>query len=116
MADDGDSVDFSETEPLRIQVTHGRSEVAVVVAGDLDAVNAWRFREVVEDVLATRPQSIAINARGVTFVDSSGLGALLSARHAVTTEAGLAFRIVHSSPALRRTAELVGFSELLGEE
>jgi hypothetical protein len=32
------------------------------------------------------------------------------------TEAGLAIRIVDSSLALRRTAELVGFSELLGEE
>jgi anti-sigma B factor antagonist len=119
MADDEDFEDFEgfeETEPLRVQVTQRRGEVAVVVAGDLDAANAWRLREVVDEVLATRPPSIAIDARGLTFVDSSGLGALLSARHAVMTEAGLAFRIVDSSPALRRTAELVGSSELLGEE
>jgi hypothetical protein len=56
MADDEDPEDFLDAEPLRVRVTHGRSEVAVVVAGDLDAVNAWRFREVVEEVLATRPR------------------------------------------------------------
>jgi hypothetical protein len=31
------------------------------------------------------------------------------------TEAGLAFRIVDPSPALRRAAELAGFEKLLGD-
>jgi len=116
MVDDDDFEDFEDAEPLRVQVTHLRGEVAVIVAGDLDAANAWRLREVVGEVLALRPPSIVIDAGGVTFVDSSGLGALLSARHSVTTEAGLAFRIVRPSSALRFAVDLVGFSELLGEE
>jgi anti-anti-sigma regulatory factor len=48
-------------------------------------------------------------------VDSSGLAALLRARHAVT-EAGVAFRFRRPSPALRRAVELSGFQALLADE
>ena len=113
MEDDDDS---SDAEPLRVEVTNRRGEATVIVVGYLDANTARLFRESGDVVLAARPQSIASDAGGVTFVDSSGLGALLSARHSVTTEAGLAFRIVDPSPALRRTADLAGFNELLGED
>jgi anti-anti-sigma factor len=59
---------------------------------------------------------MAIDASRVMFVDSSGLGALLSARHAVMTEAGLAFRVINPSPALLRVVEIAGFMELLSGE
>jgi hypothetical protein len=34
----------------------------------------------------------------------------------VTTEAGLAFRVIDPSPALLRVVEMAGFIELLSEE
>jgi anti-anti-sigma factor len=89
MADDED---FSDIEPLRIEAIRHRTEVTIIVDGYLDVATCPRFRESVNEVLATRPQSMSIDASRVTFVDSAGLGALLSARHAVRTEAGLAFR------------------------
>jgi hypothetical protein len=44
------------------------------------------------------------------------MAALLSARHAVITEAGLAFRAIDPSPALLRVVEMTGFQKLLSEE
>jgi anti-anti-sigma factor len=111
-----DDEDFSDSEPFRVEAVHRRYEVTVIVVGDLGASTSRRLRDFVEELLAMRPRSIAIDARGVTFVDSSGMGALLSVRHAIATEAGLAFRIIDPSPALRRTAELAGFTELLRED
>jgi anti-sigma B factor antagonist len=105
--------DFSDIEPLRIEAIRHRTEVTIIVDGHLDAATSPRFRESVKEVLASRPRSMAIDASRVTFVDSSGLGALLSARHAVRTEAGLAFRVIDPSPALLHVVEMAGFMELL---
>ena len=74
MPDDEDS---SDLEPLRIEAIRHRTEVTIIVEGYLDVETSPRFRESVNDVLATRPRSMAIDASRVMFVDSSGLGALL---------------------------------------
>jgi anti-anti-sigma factor len=103
-------------ELLRLVVVRDRAGATVLVVGHLDMAGGGRLRDRVEDVLATRPGSIAIDASGVTFVDSSGLAALLSARHAVLTEAGVAFRVVDPSPALQAIAEMTGFEKLLSDE
>jgi anti-anti-sigma factor len=113
MADDED---VSDPEPLRIEAIRHRTGVTIRVEGYLDVETSPRFRESVKEVLATRPRSMSIDASRVTFVDSSGLGALLSARHAVRTEAGLAFRVIDPSPALLRVVEMAGFIELLSGE
>lgn len=56
--------------------------------------------------------SVTIEARGLEFIDSSGLQALMRAREAAG-EAGVAFRVSDASPALRRLVELTGVSNLL---
>ena len=106
----------SGAELLRVEVIRHGTEVTLIVVGHLDVTSSERLRARVEDVLLTRPRSIAIDASALTFVDSSGLAALLRARHAVTTEAGVRFRVVDPSSALRSVAELTGFQELLSEE
>jgi anti-sigma B factor antagonist len=106
----------STTELLRVVVLRDGTEATVIVVGHLGASSSGRFRDRVEELLATRPGSIAIDASGVTFADSSGLAALLRARHAVTTGAGRGFRIIDPSPALRHVAELTGFQTLLLED
>jgi anti-anti-sigma factor len=59
--------------------------------------------------------SVVVQARSLTFIDSSGLMALMRARDAAT-EAGVAFRIDEPSPALRRIVETSGLEDLLRAE
>lgn len=106
----------SNVELLRLVVVRDGAEVTVFMVGHLDVAGGGRLRDCVEDVLSTRPASIGIDGSGVTFVDSSGLAALLSARHAVLTEAGVGFRVVDSSPALQTITEMTGFEKLLPQE
>jgi anti-anti-sigma factor len=61
----------------------------------------------VSEALETQPVSITVEARGLTFIDSSGLAALMGAREAAD-EAGAAFRVSEPSPALRRIVEITG--------
>jgi anti-anti-sigma regulatory factor len=78
----------SNAELRRLVVVRDAADVTVFMVGPLDLASGRRLRNRVEDVLTTRPGSITIDASGLTFVDSSGLAARLSARHALLTEAG----------------------------
>ena len=66
----------------------------------------------VSEAVAARPVSITVEARGLTFVDSSGLMAIMRARDAAT-EAGVTFRVSEPSPPLRRITEICGLEGLL---
>jgi anti-sigma B factor antagonist len=59
--------------------------------------------------------SITVEARGLTFIDSSGLAALIHAREAAD-EAGAPFQVSEPSSALRRIVEITGTVDLLGVE
>lgn len=98
---------------LRLVVVRDGAEVTVFVEGHLDVASGRRLRDRVDDLLVTRPASVTIDVSGVTFVDSSGFAALLSARHAVMTEAGIALRLANPSPALQKVAAMSGFEKLL---
>jgi len=73
------------------------------------------FWGAVSEVLGTRPVAVTVEARGLTFIDSSGLMALARARDAATA-AGVAFRVREPSPPLRRIAQICGLEDLLSVE
>jgi anti-sigma B factor antagonist len=93
----------------------GRTKATVTIAGSLDQHSSASFRACLDETLGARPTFVAVDARGLTFVDASGLAALLRAQH-TATEAGVAFRVSDASPALRHVAEEAGFQALLPDE
>ncbi|HEY6415157.1 MAG TPA: STAS domain-containing protein [Acidimicrobiales bacterium] len=100
---------------LYIEAKDDGVEATIVLVGDFDLTGTEPFWVTVEEVLAPRPESVVLEARGLTFIDSSGLMALMRARDAAT-EAGVAFRIDEPSPALRRIVEISGLDDLLPAE
>jgi anti-anti-sigma factor len=95
---------------LRGELDH--STAKGFVACDLEVLDT---KPSVDDVLAPRPKSVVVQARSLTFIDSSGLMALMRARDAATA-AGMVFRIDQPSLALRRIAETSGLGDLLPAE
>jgi anti-anti-sigma regulatory factor len=65
--------------------------------GEFDITGTERFWARVNEAVEARPVSVTIEARGLTFVDSSGLAAMVRA-HEVATEAGVRFRVGEPSP------------------
>lgn len=112
MSDDAEPV---RAELLRIEANREGPAAAIVLEGEFDMTGAARFWAHVSEAIETHPESITVDARDLTFIDSSGLMALLRARDAAA-EAGVAFRISDPSPALRRLAELGGVDDLLPPE
>jgi anti-sigma B factor antagonist len=104
-----------DPELLHIEAEYRGSEVTVVLRGDFDLTGTARFWAHISEALDRPATSIAVDARGVTFIDSSGVGALLRAR-AEANERGEAVRVSQPSAALRRTAQAAGIEDLLPEE
>ncbi len=102
-------------ELVRIETRAAATESVISVEGELDLSGTDWFGASVAAVLNEHPGSIAVNARSLTFIDSSGLRALLLARDAAD-RAGVAFHIRDASPALRHVVERTGLQAVLLEE
>ena len=84
----------------------------VTLSGELDMATVPRFRAVVDDALARDRRHIAVDASGLTFIDSSGIVALLSARErAMAVEGSL--RLTAASTAVLRVLEMAGIADEL---
>jgi anti-sigma B factor antagonist len=109
-----DDVEPFRAELLRIEVHYQGSDAAIVVEGAFDTTGAERFVASALDALETHPASLVVDANGLTFIDSSGLTALLRSRAAAGV-AGVGFRIGERSPALRRAIDVAGIEDLLAD-
>ena len=97
---------------LHVQGRIGGGTV-IVARGDLDYGGADRFRACVEQALQPPPGALYIDLRLVTFVDSSGLGALVSA-HKMAERAGSRLVLENLSEVLLRTLRTAGLVSLFG--
>lgn len=109
-----DDVEPSLDDLLYVETNYDDG-ATIVVVGEFDLTGTAPFWAAVSEALATHPPSITVEARGLTFIDSSGLAALVRAREAAA-EAGVAFGIREPSPELRRIAELTGLMGLLSDD
>lgn len=82
-----DDVDPSLGDDLYVEVNYDGAAIIIVI-GEFDVTGTARFWASVSEALATRPVSMIVEARGLTFIDSSGLSALLGARDAVRPPGG----------------------------
>ncbi|MEV0134116.1 STAS domain-containing protein [Dactylosporangium sp. NPDC050688] len=87
-------------------------QIVIVLRGELQQTTAAKFRQVITDVLATCPAQLVIDLNLITFLDSSGLGALVSARHACD-ETGCRVAVSGLNPAVRRTLHTTGLTDYL---
>lgn len=55
----------------------GNGVTIVDVNGDLDLYNAPKFKQAIFDIVDTGAKKVILNMRQVTYIDSSGLGAII---------------------------------------
>ena len=76
--------------------TDGGGTVHIHPTGEIDSDNAHDIRDAVSGILATsRPRMIKVDMAGVSFIDSVGIGALVSCYH---TAAASGVRLVVCNP------------------
>ncbi|WP_306210531.1 STAS domain-containing protein [Actinoplanes sp. RD1] len=98
--------------PIRSTFEDGTACVSVL--GEIDYSNADEVAQGIRDALGKwSPERVQIDLGGATFIDSTGLGALIEGYRAAT-EAESRFVVVNPSDSFRRVLSVTGLSELFG--
>ena len=89
MAEGGSAQDGNAARENPIaDIRRDDGRIVVSLAGELDLYNAHEVRDALLQCCAESPERLVVDLSGVTFLDSSGLRALLSARKRLETASG----------------------------
>ena len=103
----------NESCAIAVQEADGSSAVRVVVTGEVDASNCTSLHDVLARLAdAGAPRHVEVDLGGLTFLDSSGLRALLVGQLALV-ERGGTLRIDPASEVVDRLLEITGLHEQL---
>ena len=90
----------------------GRACVVTPQVKKIDASVAVEFRNQLLDLVATGEHRLVLNLGGVDFIDSSGLGFLISLKK-VTQDEGVSMSISNLPEKPRRTFEIARVDKIL---
>lgn len=79
---------------------HGRHQV-VVLRGEVDMASVGAVRTCLRELMLAGPTDILVDLRGVTFMDSTGLGILVAARKQARVLRGSLALLAPSPPVAR---------------
>lgn len=101
---EGDSVE------MRIELLMHGDWTVLAITGELDLFSAPSLRERVQLLPAGRP--VALDLSGVSFLDSSGLGAVIGTQKHVQASGGRFAVIAPTGSPLRRLLSLAGLDQV----
>jgi len=95
--------------PSRLTVAKSQNEgqVRVVATGEVDLSTVERLRATITAAVEPGPSEVVVDLRAVTFLDSTGVGALIDARKQAMTY-GSRIRVINPQPVVRRVLEVTG--------
>lgn len=100
-------------KPLTVSVdTTRRHNPILSLAGDLDFQTAELLTEHLEWVLAEQPTRLVLDVRALTFIDSTGLAAIVNVWRCAAA-AGASVQLRHAPPFLASVLDITGVGELL---
>ena len=95
-----------------MKIEHDGNNLRVSDIPELNAVNASSFREEVRAAMPKTPESIEIDLSQTNFVDSCGLGALISLHKATCNRNGTV-RLVNPTAPVQQILELTRLYRVL---
>lgn len=97
--------------PLRLRLDTSSCPVRIAAAGEIDASNADRFGSQLQEAVAAH-REVRIDLSEVSFLESSGLRALLRAGDLASAEGG-SLLVAATSRPVQRVLEIMGLTSLL---
>ena len=97
---------------LQISISDGGQHLVVAASGEVDSQSAPELRDTIVAAYLADGRDVVLDLGGVTFIDSSGLSALVAAhRRLAADHAHLAARAAR--PGVARVLKVTGLDELL---
>ena len=98
---------LGETGLLTVRAEREVDELIVHAYGELDIASAKEFEGELTRAIRSSVSGVVLDLRGVTFIDSTGLRALLAGA-GLSAKIGRELRILPGSSAVERAIELSG--------
>jgi anti-anti-sigma factor len=100
---------------IKFNTVRENDVVLLEVRGEVDLDHAEELREAVLATFSEQPGEVRVDLSGVTFLNSSGIGALLAGTKEAETR-GARFSVRNPQPQVRKVIDMVGLTEMLGTE
>jgi anti-anti-sigma factor len=98
------------SSPAQIVIDGDR--LRLVLSGAIDVSVAEEIAALADPVVAARTGDVVVDLSGVTFIDSSGVGALVALNNSLTERGLPALHIAPGPPNVMRVLHLVGLDEV----
>ena len=105
------SVDARDVEPFRIDTRREGDRVVVAPTGEIDLATSGQLHAALTEAFGS-VEDVDLDLTDVTFIDSTGLRALLLA-HQTAQEKGWMFTVSGANSAAKRLLELTGVAEVV---
>jgi anti-sigma B factor antagonist len=90
---------------LEIKLRRANTVYIIDITGEMDLYNAFKLKDIVNVMLGRQIREFVINLENVEYIDSSGIGALLTV-HAELKKRALALRLANVKGSVKRVIEL----------
>lgn len=90
---------------MKIDSKEENDVVIFAIQGQIDLYHAPELKEKIQEAIERGKNKVIINLEGVSYIDSSGIGALISS-HSISKKQQGTFRICHVSGSVRKVFEL----------
>ncbi|MBD1382142.1 anti-sigma factor antagonist [Metabacillus arenae] len=97
---------------IKIDVNRLGENTEVFVAGEIDAYTAPKLREELVPLVDGSKPSLVINLKGVSYMDSTGLGVLVGLFKTVRKNDG-DMKLTELSPRLERLFSITGLNDII---
>jgi anti-sigma B factor antagonist len=103
---------MADKPQFHVKLEKPGDEIAVIeLAGGVDIYSAPRFKEVLLQGIDDGARQVIVDLTNVTFIDSTGLGVLVSGAKRVRSQ-GVSFAIVSSTQSIMSIFEITGLDRL----
>ncbi|HVF75011.1 MAG TPA: STAS domain-containing protein [Acidimicrobiales bacterium] len=87
----------------------------VAVGGDVDTYTSPELVRALDEVVRAGASEVVVDVAEVTFIDSSGLAALIGGAKQARSH-GASLKVTRADASVRRLFEIAGLNEILGVE
>jgi anti-sigma B factor antagonist len=90
----------------------GAHTTTVALHGEIDVLTVDQVRVALAGALAAHPDELVVDLTDLSFIDSTGLGALIAGFQRAR-DSGVSFRLARPTPAVRQILVLSGLLEVV---
>ena len=105
---------MADFDPFRVESVRNERHAVVIISGDLDAATAPRLHAELTQLAADGVDRVVLDLRRMTFVDSFGLGVIVSAKRRLSQDGNALCLVADADQrTLRRVLDITGLDRVL---